>query len=55
VVIVGLYMTFQQAWALYFLGGRYTLLGNLLEPPLEAMPTPWPPAPVAEAWPPPIA
>jgi hypothetical protein len=55
VVIVGLYMTFQQAWALYFLGGRYTLLGNLLEPPLEAMPTAWPPAPVAEAWPPPIA
>ena len=42
-VMLGTVFTFYQAWALYFLGGRYPLLGNLLEPPY-AVPV-WTPPP----------
>lgn len=43
---LGYVLTFFQAYALYFLGGRYPLLGNLLEPP--------PPAPVVVVETPPL-
>ncbi len=45
-VIVGLIGTvfvFTQSYALYFLGGRYSLLGNVLEPPQFQHSTPLPP------------
>jgi hypothetical protein len=32
-LVMGCLQTFFQAYALYFLGGRYPLLGDLLEPP----------------------
>jgi hypothetical protein len=31
-LVIGCVHTFLQAYALYFLGGRYPLLGDLLEP-----------------------
>jgi hypothetical protein len=43
--IVGTMFVFNQAYALYFLGGRYPLLGNILEPPpplAEPLPLPQP-------------
>ena len=40
---IGTLLTFYRAWSLYFLGGRYPLLGNLLEPPV-AVPV-WTPPP----------
>jgi hypothetical protein len=43
--VVGTMFVFTQAYALYFLGGRYPLLGNFLEPaPLQHF-TPPPPIP----------
>ncbi len=38
----GTLLVFTQAYALYFLGGRYTLLGNVLEPPQPLYSTPPP-------------
>ncbi len=46
IAAIGYVQTFLQAYALYFLGGRYPLLGNLIEPP--------PPAPVAAPEPLPV-
>ncbi len=46
IVVIGYFYTFWQAFALYFYGGRYPLLGDLLEPPMQmqvalpAMPSP---------------
>jgi hypothetical protein len=51
ILVMGCFHTFYQAYALYFLGGRYLLLGNLLQPPASdfafaASPPPdLPPAP----------
>jgi hypothetical protein len=46
--IVGTVFIFGQAYALYFLGGRYPLLGNILEPPPPSSPEPPPlPQPIA--------
>ena len=36
IAALGYVLAFFQAYALYFLGGRYPLLGNLLEPPPAA-------------------
>ena len=44
--VVGTAFVFTQSYALYFLGGRYPLLGNILEPPRFPYPTP-PPPPLA--------
>jgi hypothetical protein len=44
--LVGTVFVFTQSYALYFLGGRYPLLGNILEPPPFPYPTP-PPPPLA--------
>jgi hypothetical protein len=41
--LVGTVFVFTQSYALYFLGGRYPLLGNILEPPQVAYPPPPPP------------
>ena len=53
-LLVGVLLTFLQAYSLYFLGGRYPLLGDLLDrstPP----PAPLPPPPPGYAYaPPPI-
>lgn len=47
VAFLGTLFTFFQAYALYFLGGRYPLLGNLLDqstpPPAYAYPATFPP------------
>jgi hypothetical protein len=47
VCIVGAVLTFYQAYALYFVGGRIPNLGNLLQPPpppfIESPPPPSPP------------
>jgi hypothetical protein len=43
--IVGTVFVFNQAYALYFLGGRYPLLGNILEPAPFPHFTPPPPLP----------
>ena len=40
--IMGFVYTFFQAYSLYFLGGRYPLLGDILEPAVAA---PWTPPP----------
>jgi hypothetical protein len=40
--LIGTVFVFTQSFALYFLGGRYPLLGNILEPP--PFPFPIPPA-----------
>ena len=37
--LVGTIFIFTQSYALYFLGGRYPLLGNILEPPRLVYPT----------------
>ena len=52
--LLGTVFVFTQSYALYFLGGRYPLLGNLLEPPQLPYPAPPqpPPAPNAEGGPP---
>lgn len=46
---IGAYVTFLQAWGLYFLGGRYPLLGDVLT---RSTPNaPWPfPYPPPENW-----
>jgi hypothetical protein len=49
-VAVGSVYVFFQAYALYFLGGRYPTLGNLLEPPYQPVsyaPPPPPPVPIS--------
>jgi hypothetical protein len=55
---IGLYgciLVFLQAYALYFLGGRYTLLGDLLEPPVSDIAwTVAPPLPLAPRAEPPL-
>jgi hypothetical protein len=50
IMVLGSVYTFLQAYALYFLGGRYPLLGNYLEPapPTPAIP-PGYPAPLPAA------
>lgn len=51
--IVGTVFVFTQSYALYFLGGRYPLLGNVLEPPpLPYSPPPPPSAAKDEGGPP---
>jgi hypothetical protein len=47
--------TFFQAYALYFLGGRYPMLGNLLEPPAPLYPYAAPPPAFEPITPPPPA
>lgn len=37
-LIIGSVHVFFQAYALYFLGGRYPMLGDMLEPPAPALP-----------------
>jgi hypothetical protein len=32
--VFGTLLTFYIAWGTYYLGGRYPLLGDLLEPPM---------------------
>jgi len=52
-IVLGTLLTFLEAYKLYFLGGRYPLLGDLLDrstPP----PAPLPPSPPGYATPPPI-
>ena len=45
-LVMGCVHTFYQAYALYFLGGRYPQLGDLLEPPpLPPVEPPPPPNP----------
>ena len=54
---MGCIHVFFQAYALYFLGGRYPLLGDMLEPPLPGFgyPNPPPSAPSAPSgWLPPL-
>lgn len=54
ICVIGATLIFYQAYALYFLGGRYQLLGDLLEPPQPGYayaPAPPPPLP---NWPPPL-
>ena len=41
--LIGVVFVFTQSYALYFLGGRYPILGNILEPPQSAHPTAPPP------------
>ncbi len=43
-LVMGSIHVFLQAYALYFLGGRYPLLGDMLEPPSPAFPYIAPPA-----------
>jgi hypothetical protein len=52
--LLGTVFVFTQSYALYFLGGRYPLLGNVLEPPpvLPSNPPPLPSAPTGEGGPP---
>lgn len=45
VSLLGTVFVFTQSYALYFLGGRYPLLGNLLEPPQFLYSTPLPSVP----------
>lgn len=54
VAVIGYLYTFLQAYALYFLGGRYRLLGDLLEPPPAAVDAPEPPAQTPPAGLPPM-
>ncbi len=42
VLLAGAVFTFLQAYTIYFLGGRYPLLGDLLEPPPPAFEPPLP-------------
>jgi hypothetical protein len=48
VSLLGTVFVFTQSYALYFLGGRYPLLGNFLEPPQFLYPTPLPSSPVPD-------
>jgi hypothetical protein len=54
---MGSLITFFQAYALYFLGGRYPLLGDLLDrstpPPAYAFAAAFPPSPPPYQPPPP--
>jgi hypothetical protein len=43
ILVLGAVLTFFEAYNLYFLGGRYATLGNLLEPPVPASEYPAPP------------
>ena len=52
--LVGTVFVFTQSYALYFLGGRYPLLGNILEPPQFAYPTPPPPLTAKDEGSPPL-
>jgi hypothetical protein len=54
-VAVGSVYVFFQAYALYFLGGRYPTLGNLLEPPYQPVTYAPPPPPLPIPIPPPQA
>jgi len=50
-LFMGAFHIFLQAYAMYFLGGRYPLLGNMLEPqvwtpPHVPAPAPPPPPPI---------
>jgi hypothetical protein len=49
VSLLGTVFVFTQSYALHFLGGRYPLLGNFLEPPQFLYPTPRPSSPVPDA------
>jgi hypothetical protein len=42
ILVLGCFHMFYQAYALYFLGGRYPLLGDILEPPQHSLPEPPP-------------
>ena len=53
IATVGFVMTFHQAYALYFLGGRYPMLGNLIEPPSPVYPYAPPPPSFQPITPPP--
>jgi len=46
IILIGYVLTFVQAYALYFLGGRYPMLGQYLAPfwPQTHLPLPPPPA-----------
>jgi len=57
IMLFGYLVTFLQAYALYFLGGRYPLVGVHLEPflPPPYMPPGYPPYPVPEPPPAPAA
>jgi hypothetical protein len=46
---IGAFVLFLQAYALYFLAGRYPMLGDLLEPPSPAFAYPIPPPPTPAA------
>ncbi|MEO6923639.1 MAG: hypothetical protein ABI142_07425 [Bryocella sp.] len=50
-MVIGSFVTFLQAWGVYFLGGRYPLLGEALD---QSTPPP-PQWPVPPAYPPPPA
>lgn len=52
--LIGTVFVFTQSYALYFLGGRYPLLGNILEPPQFPYPTPPPPLAVKDEGGPPL-
>lgn len=43
-IAIGTVMTFLEAYSLYFLGGRYPMLGNLLDQSTPPKPTYFPPA-----------
>jgi hypothetical protein len=45
ILVLGCFHTFFQAYALYFLGGRYPLLGNMLEAPPSGFAFTVPPLP----------
>ncbi len=49
---LGAFHIFFQAYALYFLGGRYPMLGDLLEPPAPVYPYAPPPPTPSPAFPP---
>jgi hypothetical protein len=51
-IVLGCVHTFFQAYALYFLGGRYPLLGDMLEPPAPPVPYAPPQSPPAPMSPP---
>jgi hypothetical protein len=48
IMVFGYLYTFLQAWTVYFLGGRYPLLGNFLEPGPSVPFTPPPSPPSAQ-------
>jgi hypothetical protein len=52
--LIGVVFVFTQSYALYFLGGRYPILGNILEPPQSAYPTAPPPSTAKDEGRPPL-